>query len=431
MLSKVAHVLGLTVNTWLWLLIIWLSPCIAVSPAKPKNFTFNGSISREVLENYLSRSITFYDLLEGSGNFDDHLRMIRNIGAKFIGLTLFIWGEELKLEESLARAATSVPRVHQVDPEIIMQAGIFEIVTVQVNQIPMPAWLFEEFGLVPQNRNFRYQDMLYTDTLVDYHRPDYWGPGASVPDMSRLETRMWFVYLARRYIDAGYEAIHFGQVHIMDDNDPGYLHWLDMLRHVRNYAAKQARRHFVLCDAHIYTAVTDDGRLLFDFHSYPLRIEEVTASPEQGILQMGYLDSIYGNSAGGVTPSGWTCEHLPYVVAFDNWGASGQEGQNIGGCWIWGYDEICWFANQEEAYRNYWLEYAWHWVRQHDPNGFLQMPASKCLAAPPNAFAWYYAHTASPATPQGFNQEETIKSIWLSDQPPVGITPALNLLLGN
>jgi hypothetical protein len=88
-------------------------------------------------------------------------------------------------------------------------------------------------------------------------------------------------------------------------------------------------------------------------------------------------------------------------------------------------------ANQEEAYRNHWLEYAWRWVRQHDPNGFVQMPASRCLAAPPGEFAWYYAHTASPATPQGFDQEETIKSIWLSDKASDGITPVLNLLLGD
>ncbi|MFZ5453806.1 MAG: hypothetical protein ACOZF2_18285 [Thermodesulfobacteriota bacterium] len=412
------------------MLIISLSTCMAAPVCQSKNFFFKGSISRKVLENYLSRSITFYDLLEGSGNFDDHLRLIDNIGAKFIGRALFIWGEELKLEEMLTRAAPSVARVHAHDPEIIMQAGIFEIVSEEVNQLPVPAWLFEEFGLAPETRNFRYEDMLYTDNLVDYHRRDYWRPGASVPDMSRLETRMWFVYLARRYIDAGYEAIHFGQAHIMDDNDPDYLHWQDLLARVRRYAQEKARRGFILCDAHIYTAVAN-GRLLFDFHSYPLRIEEVTASPWQGVLQMGYLDSIYGKSAGGITPSGWTCEHLPYLVELDNFGASGQEGQNIGGCWIWGYDEISWFAHQDEDYRNYWLAYAWRWVRQHDPNGFVQMPASRCLAAPPGEFAWYYAHTASPATPQGFNQEETIKSIWLLDKSADRITPALNLLLSN
>jgi hypothetical protein len=37
----------------------------------------------------------------------------------------------------------------------------------------------------------------------------------SDPDMSRLETRTWFVYVARRYIDLGVEAIRFGQVRLM------------------------------------------------------------------------------------------------------------------------------------------------------------------------------------------------------------------------
>jgi len=29
--------------------------------------------------------------------------------------------------------------------------------------------------------------------------------------MSRLETRMWFFFLASSYIDVGIEAIHFGR----------------------------------------------------------------------------------------------------------------------------------------------------------------------------------------------------------------------------
>jgi hypothetical protein len=28
---------------------------------------------------------------------------------------------------------------------------------------------------------------------------------------------------------------------------------------------------------------------------------------------------------------------------------------------------------------------------------------------------WYFANTRSAACPQGFNQEETIKAIWLAD----------------
>jgi hypothetical protein len=65
--------------------------------------------------------------------------------------------------------------------------------------------------------------MLYSDG----RRKDHWGKGASVPDMSQLETRLWFLYLAAGYIDLGVEAIHFGQVEIMDNRDKQHIHWRD------------------------------------------------------------------------------------------------------------------------------------------------------------------------------------------------------------
>jgi hypothetical protein len=160
----------------------------------------------------------------------------------------------------------------------------------------------------------------------------------------------------------------------------------------------------------------DDGKLLFDFHSFPLRIAEVKGEPEKAVLSTGHVDNMYGRSKGGVTPSGWSCESLPYLVEFDNWGYSGQGGQSIGGCWVWGYDEISWFAHQDEAYRNKWLRYAWKWVREHDRNGFFQMPGSRVLHASVDGQHWYYANTRSEASPQGFSQEETIKSIWSEDR---------------
>ncbi len=290
---------------------------------------------------------------------------------------------------------------------------MFEIVTDRLDHIRVPEWVFDEFGLDPEPRNFRYTDMLYPDG----RRKDHWSRGASAPDMSRPETRMWFFYAAATYIDLGVEAIHFGQVEIMDDGDPDRVYWRDMMRRVRRYAARRARRHFLLCDAHVPSGViVCDGKLLFDFHSFPLRIEEVVDKPQQGVLQVGYLDSLFGRSRGGTTPSGWSCEHLPYLAELDNFGRSGREGQNIGAHWIWGYDEISWFAHQSEAYRNDWLRYAWGWIRRSDPAGFLQMPGSRPLAAPVNGHVgWYFANTRSEAVPTGMNQERTIKAIWSAD----------------
>ncbi len=223
------------------------------------------------------------------------------------------------------------------------------------------------------------------------------------------------------------EALHFGQLELVGKNDPERRHWGELLKHVRRYAAKHARRHWVICDAHVPSGgAVLDGKLLLDAHAFPLRPKEVAGSPQETVLEMGFFDSIYGRSKGGVAPSGWKCEHLPYLVEVDNWGASNRGGQSSQtprpDYWVWGYDEMSWFARRSETYRNDWLRYAWNWLKEHDRNGFLEMPGSRILHdGPPlmpegvRKIGWYFANTRSPACPQGFNQEETIKAIWLAD----------------
>jgi hypothetical protein len=185
----------------------------------------------------------------------------------------------------------------------------------------------------------------------------------------------------------------------------------------RAHAAKHARRHMVLCDAHVPRGgLVREGRLLLDFHSFPLRIMEVPDRPQEAILKVGFSDGIYGRSKGGMTPSGWSCDHLPYLVEIDNWGASKTPGQpKAGGIWIWGYDEITWFAHQSKQYRADWLRYAQDWVRKADPAGHLQMPGSRTMRSPLDNRRWYFANTPGPAVPDGLGDEEAIRAIWAAD----------------
>ena len=62
------------------------------------NFTFDGNISREVLENYLSRSVTAAGLYE-SKTLEDDLRAIREMGVKFLGRASGIWYMTMDDEE--------------------------------------------------------------------------------------------------------------------------------------------------------------------------------------------------------------------------------------------------------------------------------------------------------------------------------------------
>jgi len=383
-------------------------------------FDFDGTISREVLENYLSRSISMEGLLNGQGDLDDNLRMLKSMGAKFIGRSLCLWGGEANLLRNLERAKQQIPKVREADPEMILQACVFEIVSTQVEQVPVPDWAFVALGQPVEKRNFRYADMIYPEG-----QRRNWGPNASVPDVSRLETKLWFYFLAVSYIDLGFEAIHFGQVEIMNHRDPNLAHWSQVLDLVRAYAAKHARRHLVLCDGHVPSGgLVREGHLLLDFHSFPLRVMEVSEHPQEAILQVGFSDGIFGRSKDGISPNGWSCEHLPYLVELDNWGVSKTPGQaRAGGIWVWGYDEITWFAHQSQQYRSNWLNYAWDWMRRTDANGHLQMPGSRTMRSPLDNMRWYFANSPSPAIPNGLADEESIRAIWAADsarlaQPP-------------
>ena len=379
--------------------------------AVAQEYEFEGPPSREVLDSYLARSMTTLGILQGAGDLDDNIRLLTETGCKFAGRSFYRWGGEAKLPEMLPQAREAIEKIHAADPEIIVQACAFEIVTWQVDELPVPARVFEAFDEPVVERTFCYEDM-----FSDWGR-GHWSPACSIPDISRPEAKRWFYYLATEEINIGCEAIHFGQVDLMARNDPERRHWDDVLTKVRAYAAEHARRKWVFCDGHVPKhGMVVDGRVLLDFHSFPMRIAEVKDRPLEGRLEMNRIDTIYGRSRGGVHPAGWTCEHTPYLVEFDNWGSSGRGGQSIGEYWTWGYDEISWFAHQTEEYRNDWLRYAWTWIRENDPNGFLQMPGLRVLHdPPPDAPAYYYAHAPSEKTPDGFNQESTIREIWAAD----------------
>lgn len=388
-------------------------PSRLIAAVQPRSYSFHRTISREVLDSYLSRSICMEGMLHGRSDLADDIRMLSNSGAKYIARSVCLWGKESNLLSHLEEVRQNLPRLHAADPEIVLEACIFEIVTTEVEQVPIPEWAFTDLKLPVEKRNFRYADIAYADGP----RKDQWGKGSSVPDVSRPETKLWFYYLARTYIDLGVEGIHFGQVEIMNANDPDLSHWEEVFTLVRSYAAKHARRQMVLCNGHVPSGgLVRNGKVLLDFHAFPLRAKETPDHPQEAVLEMGYKDTIFGRSKGGKTYSGWSCDHLPYFAELDNWGASRHPGEpNQGGFFVWGYDEITWFAHQPKEYRAKWLRYAWNWIRKNDPAGHLEMPGSRTMVSPLDHRRWYYANRPSPAVPEGLDDEEAIRAIWTSD----------------
>ena len=278
------------------------------------NFTFDEKISREVLENYLSRSVTAAGLFE-SETLEDDLRAIKEMGAKFLGRASGIWYMVMDDEEHFRLSKELADKVHAMDPEIILQSCVFEWIVERMEEIKIPAYVFEAFGLEPEERNFRLADALFTDESSGYidHRDDPRKNGG-IPDLSRLEARMWFYYRATRYIDCGYEALHMGQVHIYTANDKGMVKTAELFGMIREYARTHARRHKVLMDAHTH-GVNIRGKLLFDYHAMPFTRMPLAEVPgeELVLVREGY-------SEGGENPNGWSAPTMPYLMEYDNWG---------------------------------------------------------------------------------------------------------------
>ncbi len=395
-------------------------------PSVERNYNFsNGVMPRNVLESYLSRAISLTEFVNSDGFYsdgpyldkEDDKRMLKNIGAKFISRALYSWGVEDRFNNPafLNNAKAIMAEMHASDPDIIFQGGIFEIVTPAVNTIPVPAWVLQEYGLAPATRNFVYNDMIN----LQGNGVGQWGAG-SVPDISRTETQMFFFFLARQFMQAGIEALHFGQVELMSmvDRNNNFSGWNNLLTRIRNAAKTVARRGTVICDGHMGSGgVVVDGKLIFDFVSFPLRIKEIGGEPQKGELKKFFLDAIYGATNGGITPSGWACEQIPYLVEFDNYGISDHPGvASVTDHWVWGYDEITWFYHQPEIEKNEFLTYAQKWINHIDKIGYLSMPGSRVVSLGGGQITRYRANTNSATSSQGKNQEETIKKIWNNEQ---------------
>ena len=349
-----------------FIILILFCPCSMWGQGKEYSFDERG-ISRQVLENYLDRSITMVYLLmpdkpEGRRVYSYHaddMRMVKDIGAKFIGRSIYRWGGEslLNKPEFWSKAKAFAGELHAYDPDIILQGCLFEIVTEEVNQVKIPDWVFKGYGLPVESRNFSYVDML---------------------------------------------------------NDPERDSWARVIAKIREYARTHARRHWVLLDAHTpYGGMVRNGVSLLDFNSFPLRIKEIPSEPYKAELAVNHLDALYKKSKGCISPSGWKCEHLPYLVEFDNYGR-GKEANvaDLNSHFVWGWDEISWLSLQPEDYRNEWLTYAYHWIHRTDPNGHLEMPGCRMITCPNQTEGNYRANMRSEACPFGYSQEETIKELW-------------------
>lgn len=361
------------------------------------------------------------DCKANAEDFDHVLDFLQLTGARYAGRAAFTWAQEASLPQKLAVMKTRAEKVHKVLPELVVEACIFEVVSMQVESLEIPARVFKAYGLAAEARNFSYDAMLFPDGWGK----DRFGQGKSVPDYTQQETKLWVLYAAMGYIDAGAEALHMGQVRLMGKNDPTRKHTWSISTAIHDYAKAAARRGFVLCNAHVFEkSWSYNGTLLMDFHAFPSRPRDVLGKPLEAQLRVDSTGNCgdpshchtgscpvvpYRMSAGGWTFGGYRVDSLPYLVELDNWGSSSTPGKHVQ-CsdWTWGTDEIIWFGSLEQRYRQSWLAYAVQWLRNEDPRGHFEMPGLRKM----QGIGCYDAHGPE------FNDSRAIAYTWQSQVPP-------------
>ena len=374
-----------------------------VSAEKRSKGYFDGSMPRAVLEYYLSHAASAQWLFL-SETLDDDIRVILKTGLKFLGRAAGIWSREQPEEAHFAKAKQVADRVHAADPEVILQACLFEVVyRKDLETVKVPAWVFDAFGLPVEDRYFDYDACLFPKGTPT------WG---DMPDLSRTEAQMWFYYRGRRYIDCGYEAFHMGQIHLYTGRDRGYRAIGKVIGMLREYGALHARRHKVIFDAHSHSLVVD-GKSLLDYNAMPFTRFPVLDRPGEKLVLVRE-----GASGGGISPEGVYEKALPFLYEYDNWGGRDRwayenqtYAQRAWNQW-WGGDQISWFACQDEASRNSFLDYTFKWTAVSNPDGFFAFPLMRGIGSGGDGRDRVYKlNNRSNACPDGFSQEDAAASL--------------------
>ncbi len=452
--------------------VVFSTPaCMQVSAAQnavADNFYFNGSMSKEVLRAYAARAVTASEVCGTTiKNFtlDEDIRSLCRMGAKYIGRAAYYsWTPNMSASDIDAHfdvVKLSATQFHKADPEIILQAGIFEcIYRGTVNNTKIPAYVFEAFGLPVENRNFRFDAMA--------SRVGYWSTvseDSAIPNITTQEAQMYFYYQITRYIDCGFEAFHLGQVGLMMNFNNSHVGcWNTVLQKSREYAKLHARRGVALFDCHVQhntSGLKIGDNLLFDLQGAPIYPKETTKTGDIMQATVAYSGHPYlGRIAGGNHPLGFRVDNNFTILEFDNWGTTGGHGVSNGATiGIWGYHDITWFALQPESYRNQFLVQSADYLSTNylDSSGkqqyFLQPPFIRVITTNPgisptltfekdkhfnsNFFYDLLSKTRAQATetgtgysiqikrdyranrqsagmPIGFNQEDTIRQIFLT-----------------
>lgn len=107
--------------------------CATTPRSAPSAPQLRGPSSTEAdLLAVLSRAATVSGFLNPNvANTTDMIRMLVHTGATYAGRSVFVWGGEGAIPSMLPHVKSTAAAVHAATPDLILEGGVFEIVTVR------------------------------------------------------------------------------------------------------------------------------------------------------------------------------------------------------------------------------------------------------------------------------------------------------------
>lgn len=249
----------------------------ALKPANtksPLHFYGQKKLTKAVLEAYLDRAIVH---MSGTSKepevYSDRSRQfLEDTGTKFIHWADLGW-VRFYTQADWDRLTPQIDAVHGTDwgSEVIYECGIMEAIgRNEINKTPIPDWLLKILDdlnvnsvrkLGPNGKGFFSYEAMFDRNAADWPKnliglwasaPEY---EQSVPDITMLETQIYYAYLIAEYLDAGFEGIMFGQTMLTGARDKDNAALNALCKFAKKWASARAYRHAVTLTSHVYNGV--------------------------------------------------------------------------------------------------------------------------------------------------------------------------------
>lgn len=311
----------------------------------------------------------------------------------------------------------------------VIQGTIFENIDDAVSGVPIPADVINAFKTTVGFDNAYYLDGSGLPKVINFNpsrlrKIPTSVPWPNSPDITRIESKMWFYYLSKMYIDFGYKSIHLGQMTNWAEYDPSYIHTTIILNKIRAYA--QSKNTFVLLSEENKKAAKFPGTntFMYDFDSRPLFPREISNPSVCGEYNCTNTPTNYlpgtpcsnetfpavidqcimtgaGNSSGISPLSGCSLPFQPFSTYFDfGKGMFDDTHPPSAGCngfhGVWGWDDARWFAEgiSSQNCRVFWMQDAICRMRQYyNGFGFVAAPGILYTNRPENMDKFLTEHT--------------------------------------